>query len=230
MNATGTLRTTHNYRDIKHSTHRRSVKWTSVTTFCNACSPPPPPPPPPHWLIWDSNYQTALPRQNCAYHNFPSWEKIHSIRRTRDLELSSSLCQAFVFTIFFQVKTENPQSSLPHTDLSFCLHEHIKPHLQKLLWLPVVSGIQYKVATLCYNFFTESYPVYLSELPTVYHPSRQLRSFLTPEPSTYLSQKQRPLDNELFLSRARHSGTHYRMMFVTQYQHFLSSKPQKLIS
>ena len=54
-------------------------------------------------------------------------------------------------------------------------HEHIKPLLQKLHWLPVVSRIQYKVATL-YSYFTESYPVYLSELLTVYHPSRQLRS------------------------------------------------------
>ena len=49
--------------------------------------------------------------------------------------------------------------------------------------------------------------------------------FLTPEPSAYLSQKQSPLDNELFLSRARQSGTRYRMMFVTQCQHLLSSKP-----
>ena len=48
--------------------------------------------------------------------------------------------------------------------------------------------------------------------------------FLTPELSAYFSQKQRPLDNELFLSRARHSGTRYRMIFFTQYQH-LSSKP-----
>ena len=38
-------------------------------------------------------------------------------------------------------------------------HEHIKPLLQKLHWLPIVSRIQYKVATLCYNYFTESYPV-----------------------------------------------------------------------
>ena len=51
-------------------------------------------------------------------------------------------------------------------------HEHIKPLLQKLHWLPVVSRIQYKVATLCYNSFTESYPVYLSALLTVYRPSR----------------------------------------------------------
>ena len=55
-------------------------------------------------------------------------------------------------------------------------HEHIKPLIQKLHWLPVVSRIQYKVATVCYNYFTESYPVYLSEHLTVYHPYRQLRS------------------------------------------------------
>ena len=58
----------------------------------------------------------------------------------------------------------------------FCKHEHIKPLLQKFHWLPIVSRIQYKVEALCYNSFTESYPVYLSELLTVYHPSRQLRS------------------------------------------------------
>ena len=85
--------------------------------------------------------------------------------------------------------------------------EHITPLLRKLHWLPVVPRTQYKVATLCYNSFTESYPVYLSELLTVHHPSRQLHStpFLTSEPSAYLSQKQRPLDNELFLSQAWHS-------------------------
>ena len=57
-------------------------------------------------------------------------------------------------------------------------HKHIKPLLWKLHWLPlpVVSRIQYKVATLCYNSFTENHPVYLSELLTIYHPPRQLRS------------------------------------------------------
>ena len=55
-------------------------------------------------------------------------------------------------------------------------HEHIKPLLQKLHWLPIVSRIHYKVAILCYFSFTQNYPVYLSELLTVYHPSRQLRS------------------------------------------------------
>ena len=110
-------------------------------------------------------------------------------------------------------KLQKVQNSAARLVFKARKHEHIKPLLQKLHWLPIVSRIQYKVATLCYNSFTESYPVYLSELLTVYHPSRQLRSIS--DTRTY----------ELFLSRAQHSGTRYRMMFVTQYQHLLSSKP-----
>ena len=40
--------------------------------------------------------------------------EILSIHRTCDLELSSSLCQAFVSTLFLQVKTE-------HSSLLFCI-------------------------------------------------------------------------------------------------------------
>ena len=54
--------------------------------------------------------------------------------------------------------------------------EHIKPLLQKLHWLPVHSRIQHKISTLCYNSFSETYPLHLSELLTVYYLSRQLRS------------------------------------------------------
>ena len=102
-------------------------------------------------------------------------------------------------------------------------HEHIKSLLQKLHWLPIVSKIQYKVATLCYNSFTESYPVYLSELLSTVHPDN-FAAFLTQRPA-YLSQKQKPLDNGFFLSRVRQSGTHYHVMSVTQLQHLLLSHP-----
>ena len=76
--------------------------------------------------------------------------------------------------------------------------------LVRVHWLPVVSRIQYKVATLCYNSFTESYPVCLSELLTVYHPSRQLRSISNTETFrvAYLSLKQKPLDKIIALSFA----------------------------
>ena len=93
-------------------------------------------------------------------------------------------CQNLTTVIlFYQVlqkqlldKLQKFQNSAARLVFKALKHEHIKPLLQKLHWLPVVSRIQYKVTTLCYNSFTESYPVYLSELLTVYHPSRQLRS------------------------------------------------------
>ena len=73
-------------------------------------------------------------------------------------------------------------------------------------------------------FHWNSQSIFLNSWPSTIHPDNSA-PFLTPEPSTYLSQKQRPLDNKPFLSRARHSGTHYHMMFVTQHQHLLSSNP-----
>ena len=78
--------------------------------------------------------------------------------------------------------------------------------------------------TQCYNSFTESYPVYLSELLTVCYPSRKLHSRSDTRTFCIPFTKLRPLDNKLFLSWARQSGTHYCMMFITQHQH-LSSKP-----
>ena len=83
------------------------------------------------------------------------------------------------------------------------------------------------LAPLCYNSLTESFPVYLPEFLSTIHPDN-FAPFLTQKPSAYLSQQQqqqkRAFDNELFLSRARHSGTHYSMVFVTQHQQLLSGR------
>ena len=45
------------------------------------------------------------------------------------------------------------------------------------------------LAPLCYNSFTESYPVYLPELLSTIHPDN-FAPFLTQKPSAYLSQQQ----------------------------------------
>ncbi|WP_419629831.1 hypothetical protein, partial [Thiolapillus sp.] len=75
-------------------------------------------------------------------------------------------------------KLQKVQNSAARLVFKARKQEHIKPLLQKLHWLPVHSRIQYKISTLCYNSFSETYPLYLSELLTVYYPSRQLRSIL----------------------------------------------------
>ena len=121
-------------------------------------------------------------------------------------------------------KLQKVQNSAARLVFKACKHEHIKPLLQKLHWLQIVSRIQYEVGTLCYNSFTEiiTQSIFLNFWLSTIHPDN-FTPFLTPEPSTYLSQK--PLDNKLFLSWAQHNGTHYHMMFITQHQHLLSSKP-----
>ena len=54
--------------------------------------------------------------------------------------------------------------------------DHVQPRLRNLPWLPVRSRIDYKISTLCFNTFTNSSPVYIAQLLSVYTPSRHLRS------------------------------------------------------
>ena len=60
-----------------------------------------------------------------------------------------------------------------------------------------------------------------SELLTVYYPSRQLRSILDTKTFRIPLTKQKLLENELFLSRARNNGTHCHMMSVTHHPYYL---------
>ena len=56
-------------------------------------------------------------------------------------------------------------------------YDHVSPLLKKLHWLPVTSRIEFKIASICYKFFTDThFPKYLSELLHVYEPKRTLRS------------------------------------------------------
>ena len=75
-------------------------------------------------------------------------------------------------------KLQKVQNSAARLVFKARKQEHMKPLLQKLHWLPVHLRIQYKISTLCYDSFSETYPLYQSELLTVYCPSRQVRSIL----------------------------------------------------
>ena len=54
--------------------------------------------------------------------------------------------------------------------------DHAKPLLRSLHWLPVRARTEYKISTLCYRSRDSSVPAYLSDLLSVYQPSRSLRS------------------------------------------------------
>ena len=118
-----------------------------------------------------------------------------------------------IFSTNFKKEVQNSAARLVFKSRK---HEHTKPVLQKN---PVLQFFYWKLPSL--SFWTPDC------LPSIQTTSL---NFWHQEPYAYLSQKQRPLDNELFLSRVRHSGTHYCMMFVNLHQHLRSSKPWKLIS
>ena len=54
--------------------------------------------------------------------------------------------------------------------------DHVQPLLRNLHWLPVHSRTNYKISTLCFNTFTNSSPVYIAQLLSVYAPSSHLHS------------------------------------------------------
>ena len=54
--------------------------------------------------------------------------------------------------------------------------DHVSPLLRTLHWLPIQARIEYKLSTVCHSFFSDTAPVYLSDLLRVYSPSRQLCS------------------------------------------------------
>ena len=52
---------------------------------------------------------------------------------------------------------------------------HISPLLAKLHWLPIDQRIDYKISSLCY-VFSDTAPLYLSDLLCLYVPFRSVRS------------------------------------------------------
>jgi hypothetical protein len=55
-------------------------------------------------------------------------------------------------------------------------YDHVTPILKELHWLPIESRIVYKIALLVYKCLHSQGPAYLSDLLTLYQPSRALRS------------------------------------------------------
>ena len=73
-------------------------------------------------------------------------------------------------------KLQMVQNSAARLVLKRRKREHVQPLLKQLHWLPIQSRIDYKLSTLCFNFFCCTSPDYLSDLLSVYTPARTLRS------------------------------------------------------
>ena len=81
------------------------------------------------------------------------------------------------------------QNYAARTILKRSIREHATPMLKKLHWLPIHARIDYKVAVLIFKCLNGLAPNYLSNMISVYSPSRALRSanslMLTPSSSNY---------------------------------------------
>ena len=115
--------------------------------------------------------------------------RISNIRRYLTKDATKTIVRAFVLSKLDYCnsllsgcpnqllnKLQKVQNSAARLVFKARKQEHIRPLLQKLHWLAVHSRIQYKISTLCYNSFSETYPLSLCELLTVYYPFRQLSS------------------------------------------------------
>jgi len=115
--------------------------------------------------------------------------QISSIRHYLTVSATKTLVCAFVLSRLdycnsllsgspkhFIDKLQKVQNSAARLVLKAKKRDHVTPLLHSLHWLPVQARIDYKLSVLCHNFFSDSCPSYITELLTVYSPSRQLRS------------------------------------------------------
>ena len=78
-----------------------------------------------------------------------------------------------------QVKRlQKVQNTAARITLRIKKYDHITPALKQLHWLPIEARITYKACLHCHNFIHHNPPAYLSELLSIYTPSRSLRSSL----------------------------------------------------
>ncbi|KAK7101513.1 hypothetical protein V1264_019887 [Littorina saxatilis] len=115
--------------------------------------------------------------------------KISTICHTLSSQTTNTLVCAFVLSkldycnsllsgcpLYLLHKLQKVQNSAARLILKARKRDHATPLLRTLHWLPLQTRIDYKLSTLCFNFFSGSSPAYFSELLTVYSPARQLRA------------------------------------------------------
>ena len=107
-------------------------------------------------------------------------------------------------------RLQKVQSS--ETKLVFKLRrrDDVQPLLSGLHWLPVQARVDYKLSTICNNFFFDSSHAYLSDLLPVYTPSD---NFVLLQTHGHFASK--PLASVLSLTLLRSNGILSLLTFVT---------------
>ena len=83
--------------------------------------------------------------------------------------------------LYLRGRLQNVQNSAAKLVFKARKRDHVQPLLQALRWLPVQARIDYKLSTICHDFFSDSSHAYFSDFLTVYTPASQLRSLADTE-------------------------------------------------
>jgi hypothetical protein len=73
-------------------------------------------------------------------------------------------------------KLQTVQNSLARVVSGTKRRDHIKPVLKTLHWLPITKRIEFKVALITHKVISTQEPKYLSDIVSIYRPTRELRS------------------------------------------------------
>ena len=119
------------------------------------------------------------------------WElrRISSVRHLLSVDAAKTLVSSLVLSKFdycnallsgcpqyLLEKLQKVQNSAARLVLGARKRDHVRPLLISLHWLPIRARIDYKLASLCHSFFSNTSPAYFADLLSAYSPSRQLRS------------------------------------------------------
>ena len=78
-------------------------------------------------------------------------------------------------------KLQKVQNSAARLVLKARKRDHTLPLLKTLHWLPIQTRMEYNMSTRCHSFFSETAPVYFSDILHVYSPSNSSAPPLTQE-------------------------------------------------
>ena len=93
-----------------------------------------------------------------------------------DYRLICGICFPSQKCEIFTSKEINKKNACARVITKTGRRSHITPVLKELHWLPVHRRIQYKILSHTYRAIHHQSPVYLSDLLSVYRPTRSLRS------------------------------------------------------
>lgn len=115
--------------------------------------------------------------------------RLSSIRQHLTVQTANTLVCAFVLSrldycnallsnapLYLIDKLQKVQNSAARFVLKARKRDHVTPLLKTLHWLPVKARIEYKVSSLCHNYFSGCSPAYFSDLLVPYSAPRTLRS------------------------------------------------------